>query len=426
MTAGELAAKLDARRCGDGWSAKCPAHADRRASLSIGRGDDGSVLLHCHAGCATEAVLTAAGLTFADLAGETQRNGHERSRLVKTYDYTDEHGALLFQVVRLQPKSFRQRRPDGSGGWIWSLRDVRRVLFGLPELRDQKAVYLVEGEKDVLALRAIGLSATTNAGGAGKWRDEYVTQLQTVGVTNVIIIPDNDAAGRTHAQTVAENCHHVGIQVQMLDLPGLPPKGDISDWMKAGHTVEEFLGLSERAAPWRPADSTPTTPAARKEAIAVCLADVEPTAIDWLWPGRVARRKIGLLVGDGGLGKSSIMLDLAARHSRGLQMPDGAPGVQGATILLSAEDDPADTIRPRLDRLGADVRHVYCLRAVRESNGTEHMFSLARDLDALEALIIKTKAVLVVIDPLSAYLGRQVDSYKGGESGCEPRGQGVS
>lgn len=410
----DLLAKFpDAKHQGEGWAAKCPAHDDHRASLSIGTGADGRVLLHCHAGCTLDAILAAVNLVKRDLFPEPKPT--MKKTIIATYDYHDEVGNVSFQVLRYRPKGFRVRRPDGAGGWLWNMKGVRRVLFGLPELRDQKAVYLVEGEKDVLAVRAVGLSATTNAGGAGKWSHEHVTQLQAVGITKVIVIPDNDAAGRTHAQIVADSCHHAGIEVQVVNLPGLPPKGDFSDWMKAGHTVNELLELSDRTAPWNPAGSAPRTSGARKEAIAVRLADVKPTTIDWLWPKRFARRKIGLLVGDGGLGKSSIMLDLAARHSRGLQMPDGAPGVQGATIFLSAEDDPADTIRPRLDRLGADVRHIYCLQAVRESNGSEHMFSLGRDLDALEALIVKTKALLVVIDPLNAYLGSQTDSYKDSE-----------
>ena len=133
---------------GDGRerNVRCPAHDDRHSSLSVGRGDDGRVLLHCHAGCATVNVLTAAGLTMADL--HERRNGREdRPEIVATYDYRDESGALLYQVCRFEPKDFRQRCPDGAGGWIWSLGNVRRVLFGLPELHGHKVVYVAEGEK---------------------------------------------------------------------------------------------------------------------------------------------------------------------------------------------------------------------------------------------------------------------------------------
>jgi putative DNA primase/helicase len=166
----------------DGGSRRvhCPAHEDRHASLSVGRGEIGQVLLHCHAGCATPDVLIAAGLTMADLYA---RVDGDREQIVATYDYTDERGTLLYQVCRLSPKGFRQRRPDGAGAWIWNVERTRRVLFGLPQLRGQTLAYIVEGEKDVLALRRIELPATTNAGGAGKWREDYTDQLRAAGVS---------------------------------------------------------------------------------------------------------------------------------------------------------------------------------------------------------------------------------------------------
>ena len=99
-------------------------------------------------------------------------------RIVETYDYCDENGTLLFQVVRFEPKDFRQRRPDGRGGWIWNLHDARRVLYRLPELLKAVAagetIYIPEGEKDVDNLRALEVVATTNPGGIKKWRDDYL------------------------------------------------------------------------------------------------------------------------------------------------------------------------------------------------------------------------------------------------------------
>ena len=99
-------------------------------------------------------------------------------RIVEIYDYCDENGTLLFQVVRLEPKNFRQRRPDGRGGWIWNLRDVRRIPYRLPELLKAVAagetIYIPEGEKDVDNLRALEVVATTNPGGIKKWRDDYL------------------------------------------------------------------------------------------------------------------------------------------------------------------------------------------------------------------------------------------------------------
>jgi hypothetical protein len=89
---------------------------------------------------------------------------------VAEYNYTDENDKLLFQVVRFEPKGFRQRRPDGNGGWEWSLNGTRRVLHRLPEVRKVKSVLVVEGEKDCETAHKLGFVATCNAGGAGKWR----------------------------------------------------------------------------------------------------------------------------------------------------------------------------------------------------------------------------------------------------------------
>jgi len=169
------------------------------------------------------------------LAGEGLiAGGAPKPRIVATYDYTDEQGKLLFQVVRFDPKDFRQRRPDGEGGWIWSLDDTRRVLYRLCGLRAaidfDDVVYIVEGEKDVDALHARDLVATCNPGGAGKWRAEYSESLRDA---NAVIVGDNDQAGRSHAQQVAAALHGIAKFVRVLDLtkfwPECRPKGDVSD-----------------------------------------------------------------------------------------------------------------------------------------------------------------------------------------------------
>jgi putative DNA primase/helicase len=132
------------RRSGDGWSASCPAHGDEHASLSVSRRDDGSVLLKCHAGCSQTAVIEAMGLTFKNLFV----NEKAELQITATYPYRDEQGTLLYEVARFEPKTFRQRRPDGAGGWTWSVNGVRRVVYRLPKLRGHQICYICEGEKD--------------------------------------------------------------------------------------------------------------------------------------------------------------------------------------------------------------------------------------------------------------------------------------
>jgi predicted ArsR family transcriptional regulator len=226
------------RKCGKGLQARCPAHDDKRASLSLTVNDDGDVLLYCHAGCPAETVLDAMGLTFADLFAPNRGR-----RIAATYDYRDEKHHLLFQIVRYEPKDFRQRRPDGRSGWAWNMKGVRRVLYRLPQLQaaDSNAwVFITEGEKDANAFACHGLVATTNPGGAGKWK--HVEDASLVG-RHVAIIPDADEAGRKHALDVANRLCRRAADVRIVELPGVPDKGDVSDWLAAGHSPEELLEL---------------------------------------------------------------------------------------------------------------------------------------------------------------------------------------
>jgi hypothetical protein len=341
----------------------------------------------------------------------------ERAQIVATYDYVDEQGLLLYQVCRYSPKGFRQRRPDGTGGWIWNVERTRRVLFGLPQLRDQTVAYIVEGEKDVLTLRNHDLVATTNAGGAGKWREEYTQQLREAGVRSLVILPDHDGPGRDHAVAAARSCHAAGLMVRVVELPGLAPKGDVSDWLAARHTRAELLVLVNAAAPYEPSapavlpSTSDTADTSTPRPVIVCLADVRPEPVTWLWPDRLAGGKFALLVGDPGLGKSWIALDIAARLSVGRPWPDGAPAgsAPAATLLLSAEDGLADTIKPRLVELGGDSERVHHV-AVVQAGDHERGIQLA-DVAALEEAIAETRARFVTIDPMAAYLGG-TDSHR--------------
>ncbi len=228
----------------------CPAHEDKKASLSVRRGDNGGIVIHCHAGCEPEAIVAAVGLTMRDLMPDSGGGG--KAIIADTYDYHDADGTLLYQVVRYDPKDFRQRRSDGRGGWEWNMKGVKRIPFRLPELlaaNPETPVYIVEGEKDVRRLTELDYLATTNPGGAGKWPADFA---QYVRGRRVIIIPDNDEPGRKHAADVAGKVRDVAASVQILDLPGpLPEKGDFSDWISTpGNSVEQFDRLASDAPEW--------------------------------------------------------------------------------------------------------------------------------------------------------------------------------
>jgi len=172
-------------------------------------------------------------------------------RLVETYDYADEEGALLFQVVRYDPKGFSQRRPAEGGTWAYSLDGVRRVLYRLPEVLAAavRPVFVCEGEKDADALAALGLCATTAPMGAGKWDAAYTEALCGAGV---VILPDNDPAGRDGARHIARELHGRSKRTRVVELPGLPEKGDVSDWLAAGGTKDALLSLVKATPNWEP------------------------------------------------------------------------------------------------------------------------------------------------------------------------------
>ena len=159
---------------------------------------------------------------------------------VTAYDYIGDHGVLEYQVIRTDfadgTKTFRQQRPDGKGGWIRNLKDVRKIPYNLPEILhySKRAVWIVEGEKCVDRLRELGIVATTNNGGSGNWTEEHSQWLKD---RKVVVVPDNDAAGQKHAAKVINSLVGVAEEIKLLDLSSeLPEKGDIVDWLATGKT----------------------------------------------------------------------------------------------------------------------------------------------------------------------------------------------
>jgi hypothetical protein len=232
------------------YQTRCPAHDDGKASLSVAATRDGRVLLHCHAGCAAEAVVAALGLTMADLAAEG-RDGTwmPRGSAVAVYDYVDEAGTLLFQVCRTADKQFPCRRPDPASktGWAWNLRGVRRVPYRLPRVieavRSGETIYVPEGEKDVHAIEAAGGVATCNPGGAGKWRKEYADFFR--GARRVVIIADKDKPGRDHAKEEADSLR--GVVGEVVVVQARAGK-DAADHLAAGHGLDDFVPVDDQTA----------------------------------------------------------------------------------------------------------------------------------------------------------------------------------
>lgn len=234
------------RETSNGWEARCPCrNDDDNPSLAVSEDEsNGNILLTCHRGspCSSKEICESMGLTQAALFAPSKRVTKEKLTLVKTYDYYDENGELLFQKLRYVDssgkKTFRQRKPDGKGGWEYSLGDTPKILYRLPEIlkaiKNGYPVWVVEGEKDVDTLLDMGIVATTMPGGAGKWLDIHTKALAGAVVE---IVADRDEVGMAHAQVVLRELTKAGCQAQIW---ASPKYKDISDHLGAGMKIDEL------------------------------------------------------------------------------------------------------------------------------------------------------------------------------------------
>lgn len=337
------------------------------------------------------------------------------------YDYCDENGTLLFQVLRYPGKEFRQRRPNGKGGWINNLEGVVRPfppyrLKDILEADPAELVVYVEGEKDAdNANNQLGVIATTNPGGAGKLN----VDLTPLKGRRVVVIADKDEPGRRHAKLVAEALIGIAASVKGIELPGENVKDlsgwlEESDWQEPAELRQWLFALVDEAEE-RVNGGKKITRSSGLEVIP--FSAIAPEILQWLWPERIPLGKIVLIIGDPGLGKSTITIWLIAQVTSGGEWPDrpGEFAIKGDALLLSAEDDPGDTIRPRLDAAGAEVDRVHLIKSAILDDGKSGHFNLGRDIERLEAALKRLPNVrLLVIDPISSYLGA-VDDHRNSE-----------
>lgn len=440
-----------AKRNGTGWSARCPAHDDAHPSLSVSEGDGGRALVRCHAGCPAETIVGALKLRMSDLMPTNDGNGvgaehaPPRQSPAPTYSTAREaaaalvakHGPLVgkwyYRDAQGNPVGLVLRWNDASGNkvirpislvnmemvgaWLIGGMPTPRPLYNLPTLlaRPDDRVYVVEGEKTADAAATLGLLTTTSAHGSN---GAAGTDWRPLGGREVVLVPDNDVPGDKYARDVAGLLAKLSPAptvrtIRLTDgWPDLPTGGDLVDIVTTdadrGEIVTKLEALIAAA-------ETPAQPGP----VLIRMSDVEPREVSWLWPGRIPLGRITLLVGRPGEGKSFITIDAAARVTTGTPWPDRAECPRGSVILISAEDDPHDTIRPRLDAHRADVGKVHLLSMVRrvgaDGQPYEAMFTLA-DLPALEqALQTLPDCKLIIIDPIGSFLGGSTDAHRDNE-----------
>jgi hypothetical protein len=327
---------------GKGHRALCPCHNDHKPSLFVTEVSDGRILMNCRAGCKTTDILAKLGFTMADLFPDASEGTNKT--IEETYDYQNKDGNLLFQVIRYKPKDFRARRPDGNGGWIWSKEGITPVLYHLPDVsravNSGTTIYLPEGEKDCDNLWDVGLIATTAPFGASShWLSEYTDTLS--GAKQVVVLPDNDEPGRKHVEDIVQKLHGKVESLKVVELPGLNIGGDITDWLKDGHTPDDLRQIVEttpernpsipqpihKGDGWidgnlegnnrtRPSPLTPSLGTLRfisaQEAVEIDSHGLEP-----LWPPFLYPQSIHILNSVAGVGKTTLCYNLAICGAKG-------------------------------------------------------------------------------------------------------------
>lgn len=423
MTAEELAGQLGGKRSGPGqWTARCPAHEDSTPSLSIADGRNGAPVVHCHAGCSQDDVIAAlrsrglwpsSGESRPDLPAGVlpSLDGLDCS---SSWRYRGADGQTLGHVARYDGRGGKELRPyfkrEGSE-WRMGAAELPRPLYGLDRLADRPdaPVIVCEGEKAADAAERLSpaVVAVTSPGGSSSAGRADWSPLKG---RRVAVWPDHDKAGQEYARDVAEHLERPGARLAgVVDCEALwageEPKGqDAADLDK----------IPDGGLPMVAAEAT--ADGNDREAVIRSLSDVAPEAVTWLWEPYIPAGKLTIVEGNPGDGKTWAMLAIAATVSSGGQLPGSATGCEPGNVLyLTFEDGLADTLRPRLDDLGADVSRIHALTGWRE--GGEDMGPLtAAEVDLLAGAIDQLQPGLVVVDPIQAYIGAGVDMHRANET----------
>lgn len=388
----------------NGYSAQCPSHEDRKNSLDIAQAKDGKILLNCKAGCKTSDICKELGVQLKDLFPLKE---NIKKVAIARYNYTDEQGNLLFYKIRYNTKDFELRSPDGG----YSIKGIRRVIYGLPSVINADTVFVLEGEKDCETLKKYGYTATCNFDGASgdrkkaKWLEEYNIFFKD---KIVFVIPDNDPAGRAHAKSVYNGIKPVAQSAKLVVLPQTVK--DTTEFFEAGHTVQEFNDIVTAEHP--ESDNQYFD----KSLPLIRLSDVQPQEISWLWDNRFVNKGINLIVGMGSSGKTTLSAYIMAQLTTGRDWHDKPNNTPvGSCIFFGAEDDLACIIRPRVDAAGGNASKIAVFNYEQFFKDGEN-FNLLDHIDLLDKTIEEVGDVrCIFFDPLNGYLGK-VNAYSDNES----------
>jgi hypothetical protein len=260
------------------------------------------------------------------------------SYISKAFDYCDDEGVVRYQVLRYEPKTFRQRHQNDKGEWVWNMDGVEALPYRLPDLlaSPDKPIYIVEGEQCAEKLFAMGRLATCNHGGAGNWKAELNKWF--VG-RKVVVLPDNDDAGRAHASKVVNGLLGIAAEVRQVELPGLPEKGDVVDWLLAGNTMEELRDLVVAADRIENLETVEDVePEFRGDVFETYsllrLRSMPP--IEWMIESIIPQNSLSVMYGEPGAGKSFLALDMALSVAYGRPW-HGKAVMPGSILYIAGE-----------------------------------------------------------------------------------------
>ena len=436
-------------RVSGGFQAQCPCRSDdENPSFSISEGDGGKVVVYCHAGrCNTQQACTSMGITMSELYPTKKE---KKLELVAKYQYVDADGNLLFEKLRYLDengkKEFRQRKPDGKGGWEYKLGDTPRVLYNLPMVLQAKLngdpIWVVEGEKDANSLIKLGICATTMPNGAGTW-----LQIHTDALAGAVVevIADNDDAGLKHAKSVYEELSDAGCDVQVWSCT----KGkDVTDHLSSGGKIEELiqadLGVTENQTNETPVEKNAVSETHEGRAISELfdlfergdmsenqklaraqliisrnsstkivdtgrlvswsdfVNETDDDSYDWVIPGLLERNERVIIVAAEGVGKTMLARQIAICVGMGIHPFTYQPIKPQVTLSIDLEN-PERIIR-RTSRSIYAAAHAVS----KNSNPQAHLlikpqgFDLLRmeDRAVLEEMLEKTRPAILVMGPL--------------------------
>jgi putative DNA primase/helicase len=319
-------------------------------------------------------------------------------RIVATYLYTDASGCrVAYRVARFEPKGFLPQHPTEAGAWANGFASEERVPLrgALPRPAPGRGAAWREGLRQALG----GRPADDDHGRRREVLPQACRHL------------DNDDDGRAYAAEVAGSLVAVGAGVRLVELPGLPAKGDVSDWLDAGHTVEELRELVKVAPRWEPptAEDADTGDQRRPNLQLVPASSVKPERVSWAWDQRIPVGMASLIVGQGGLGKSLQLCWLAAGWSRGT-VPGDFHGTPVDVAIASAEDHRQAVILPRLLAAGADLSRIHFIEQI-NADGDADDIAINGEVDALERVLVAGAVRVLLIDTVIAHIPAQHDTY---------------